>query len=170
MTGPTQLLAGAEALSAVMAAQQDILHAMRALTRRQQVAILDGDVGALTDVVGEQQQLVEHLNALETERMTALVAIAAATGMEAGTTTLSAVAAALPDEPSRALALQGRELRDEALALQQEQDVNERLIEHSRALVDRWLHYLRSVLGGTLYTATGGTGSAPGGRSLDRSA
>jgi len=59
---------------------------------------------------------------------------------------------------------------EEGIALQQEQDVNERLITHSRALVDRWLHYLRSVLGGTLYTATGGTGGAPGGRSLDRSA
>lgn len=164
------IIAGADALSSVMLAQHDIVRALRTLAERQQQAIVAGDVEALTEVGEQQQQLVEHLNALETERMTALVAIAAATGLDAESATISAIAATLPLDRASTLTRQGQELRAEALALQEIEDVNERLLERSRVLVDRWLHYLKSVLSGSLYTANGGTGGTPGARSLDRSA
>lgn len=163
-------LTGAGALGAVLTTQQDILRAMRVLAEQQQRAIVGGDVRALTDVVEEQQALVDHLNALETERMTALVAIAAATGLDAESATISAIAATLPLERAAELIRQGQDLRAEALALRQVQEVNEQLLETSRGLVDRWLNYLRSVLSGSLYSASGGTGAMPGARSLDRSA
>lgn len=164
------LAAGADALGVVMTSQQDILRAMRVLAEQQQQAIVANDVEALTDVVERQQQLVEHLDALETERMTALVAIAAATGLPADTLNVTAIAATLPVDRAAALTRQGHDLRAEAVALQQLQDVNERLLERSRALVDRWLHYLRSVLSGSIYTASGEHPGTPGARSLDRSA
>jgi len=166
-----EAVAGADALGVVMTSQQDILRAMRSLAEQQQRAIVDGDVHALTSVVEHQRQLLEHLDALETERMTALVAIAAATGLDIDSATLTAIAATLPIERATALTRQGQELRAEALALQQVQDVNDRLLERSRGLVDRWLHYLRSVLSGSVYTSSGDAGSGmPGARSLDRSA
>jgi len=165
-----EALSGADALSVVLTTQQDLLRAMRTLAEQEQQAIVAGDVRVLTDVVEEQQQLVEHLNALETERMTALVAIAAATGLDAESATISAIAATLPLERATELTRQGQDLRAEAIALRQVQDTNEQLLEASRGLVDRWLNYLRSVLSGSLYTASGGTGGMPGARSLDRSA
>lgn len=170
MTRREDALLGADALSEVLTSQHDILRAMRTLAQQQQQAIVAGDVHALTEVVEEQQQLVEHLDALETERMTALVAIAAATGLDAESATISAIAATLPLPRAAELTRQGQDLRAEAIALQQVQDVNDQLLETSRGLVDRWLQYLRSVLSGSLYTASGGSGAMPGARSLDRSA
>ncbi|MEI7925026.1 MAG: flagellar protein FlgN, partial [Chloroflexota bacterium] len=170
MTPRDEAVAGAYALGAVLSSQQEIVRAMRTLAEQEQDAIVSGDVTVLTEVVEEQQQLMEHLDALETERMTALVAIAAATGLNAESATISAIAATLPLERATELTRLGQDLRAEAIALQQVQDVNEQLLETSRSLVDRWLQYLRSVLSGSLYTASGGTGSMPGARSLDRSA
>ena len=170
MTRRDEAVAGADALGIVLTSQQEIVRAMRALAEQQQQAIVSGNVEVLTDVVEEQQQLMEHLNALETERMTALVAIAAATGLDAESATISAIAATLPLEHATVLTRQGQDLRAEAIALEQMQDVNDQLLETSRSLVDRWLQYLRSVLSGSLYTANGGTGGMPGARSLDRSA
>ncbi len=170
MTRREEAVAGADALRAVLSSQHDILRAMRTLAVQQQDAIVAGDVQVLTTVVEEQQQLIEHLNALETERMTALVAIAAATGLDAESATLSAIAATLPLEHATQITRLGQDLRAEAIALHDVQDVNEHLLETSRTLVDRWLQYLRSVLSGSLYTASGGTGAMPGARSLDRSA
>ena len=169
--GEGELMSGAEALGVVLASQRVIVDAMLALAQRQQDAIVAGDVEALTGVVDEQQQMVDHLNSLETERMTALVAIATAIGLDdAGRLTLTEVAAALPQAQGAALAAQGHALRAQAEALRQAQDLNERLLERSRALVDRWLQYLRTLLSGSLYTASGATGDLPGGRALDRSA
>ncbi len=166
-----ELLTGADALGVVLASQRVIVDAMLALAQRQQDAIVSGDVEALTNVVDEQQQMMDHLNSLETERMTALVAIATAIGIDdVSALTLTQVASALPEPLGESLSAQGQALRVQAEALRQAQDLNERLLEGSRALVDRWLHYLRTVLSGSLYTASGGTGGMPGGRSLDRSA
>lgn len=170
MTRHRQLVAGAEALRVVMASQHDIMRALFARAQREQEAIVSGDVAALTAVVDEQRQLMDHLDSLETDRMTALMAIATATGTDVTSATLSEIAAMLPADEAAALTRQGQELRAQAVALREAQDVNERLLERSRALVDRWLHYLRSLLSGSLYTASGDSGAMPGGRSLDKSA
>lgn len=165
-----EVVTAAVELGGVLSSQQEIVRAMRALAQTQQQAIVMGDVQVLTAVVDEEHQLMEHLAALETERMTALVAIAAATGLDADSATISAIAATLPMEHATELTRIGQDLRAEAIALRQVQDVNNQLLETSKHLVDRWLNYLRSVLSGSLYTASGGTGGMPGARSLDRSA
>ncbi len=160
---------GGQSLAAVMEAQRDITRQLLSVAQRQQRAIVDGDVEGLTSTVDEAQIFIEHLQALETERMTALVAISMATGVDPDTATLSQIAAALPTGPAEAVRRSGQALRAEASALHETQEVNQRLLESSRALVDRWVNYLRSVLAGGVYTPAGGTATS-GGRTLDRSA
>lgn len=159
---------GGQSLAAVLEAQRDITRQLLGVARRQQRTIVDGDVEGLTASVEEAQLFLEHLQALETERMTALVAIALATGVDPDTATLSQVAAALPAGPAEAVRRTGQALRAEAAALHETQEANRRLLEGSRALVDRWVNYLRSVLAGGVYTPDGGV--AGGARTLDRSA
>lgn len=160
---------GGQSLAAVMEAQRDITRQLLSVARRQQQAIVSGDVEALTASVEESQLFLEHLQALETERMTALVAISMATGIDPDTATLSQIAAALPSDAAEAVRRTGQVLRAEATALHETQEVNQRLLESSRTLVDRWVNYLRSVLTGGVYTPAGGA-AANGGRTLDRSA
>ncbi|TAJ18028.1 MAG: flagellar protein FlgN [Dehalococcoidia bacterium] len=160
---------GGQTLAAVLEAQRDITRQLLGVARRQQQAIIEGDVEGLTASVDESQIFLEHLQALETERMTALVAIAMATGVDADRATLSDIAAALPAESAEAVRRSGQALRAEATALQEAEAVNQHLLEGSRALVDRWVNYLRTVLAGGVYTPAGGT-AAHGGRTLDRSA
>lgn len=164
-----ELMAGAGALEAVMTAQRDIYRELLALASREQEAIVTSDVVDLTEVLELQETLFDHLRALETERMTALVAIEAATGLDAEHATLSEIAAALPRDAASALTRTGMALRGEAAALQEMNQVNAHLLRGSRALVDRWIQYLRTVLSGSIYTAQGGGGATlPGGRALDK--
>lgn len=166
MTAPS-----AGALLAVMEAQGDLYRALLGLASSEQTAIVAGDVARLTEIIGEKEQLLDHLRALETERMTALVAIEAATGLPADRATVSDLAARMPSTEADLLLRAGRELRSQAVALQEAQETNTRLLEKSRALVDRWLQYLRTLLAGSVYTPDGGSANAlPGGRALDRSA
>lgn len=160
---------GGQSLAAVLEAQTDITRQLLGVARRQQRAIVDGNVEDLTASVEESQIFLEHLAALETERMTALVAIAMATSIDPDRATLSDIAAALPAEPAEAVRRNGQALRAEATALHEVQAANQQLLESSRSLVDRWVNYLRSVLTGGVYTPAGGT-AANGGRTLDRSA
>jgi flagellar biosynthesis/type III secretory pathway chaperone len=165
------LVDGAASLAASLDAQQGIYASMLELTLREEAAIVSGDVAALTRVVEEKETLIEHLNALETERMTALVAIASATGIDPDGATLSDVAAQLPREAALALTESGVELRAQALSLQEANDHNARLLRSSGDVVDRWIHYLRVLLSGALYTAGGVTAeSTASHRALDRSA
>ncbi len=160
---------GGQTLAAVLEAQGDITRQLLGVARRQQRAIVEGDVEGLTATVEESQIFLEHLAALETERMTALVAIAMATSIDPERATLSDIAAALPLGPAEAVRRSGQALRVEATALRETQATNERLLESSRAVVDRWVNYLRSVLAGGVYTPAGGA-ATDGGRTLDRTA
>ena len=161
---------GVAVLSEVMAAQRDLYRSLLGVASSEQEAIVVGDVERLTALVEQKEELLDHLRALETERMTALVAIEMATGIHADTATLSDIAAHLPGDAADALHRAGRELRAEALALEEAHGVNERLLRNSRSLVDRWIHYLRTVLAGSLYSQDGGAVVGAGGRALDRSA
>lgn len=161
---------GVAVLSEVIAAQRDLYRALLGVASNEQDAIVAGDVERLTTLVEQKEELLDHLRALETERMTALVAIEMATGIQADTATLSDIAAHLPGEIADALHRAGRELRAEALALDEAHAVNAQLLRNSRSLVDRWIHYLRSVLAGSLYTQDGSTFAGAGGRALDKSA
>lgn len=154
-----------------MAAQRELYRSLLSVASREQESIVAGDVERLTALVEQKEELLDHLHALETERMTALVAIQMATGIRAETATISEVAARLPAGTAEALQRAARELRAEALALEEAHAANGRLLENSRALVDRWVHYLRMVLAGSIYTPDGNDNRAtPGGRALDRSA
>jgi len=164
------LRVGVAVLSEVIAAQRDLYRSLLGVASREQEAIVAGDVERLTALVEQQEELQDHLRALETERMTALVAIEMATGIAAETATLSAIASHLPGEVADDLNRAGRGLRAEALALEEAHAVNAQLLRNSRSLVDRWIHYLRAVLAGSLYTPTGDAASGAGGRALDKSA
>lgn len=159
-----------EALEDVLSAERDIYVSMLALTTREELAIVGDDVEELTEIVEEKQVLIDHLNALETERMTALVAIELATGLDPQTVTLSEIAGRMSVADGRRLLEDGMALRTHARALEQANQRNERLLHGSRDLVDRWLHYLRQMLGGYVYAADGSVDSTTSARSLDRSA
>jgi len=167
---PAELHGGAAILGEVMAAQRDLYRSMLGIAGSEQEAIIEGNVERLTELVEQKEELLDHLRALETERMTALVAIQTATGIDADTATISEIAAHLPVDTADVLQRAGRELRAEVLALEEAHAVNAQLLQNSRSLVDRWVHYLRQVLAGSLYTPDGASQAAPGGRALDRSA
>jgi flagellar biosynthesis/type III secretory pathway chaperone len=164
------LASGAAALNDVLTAQREVYRSLLGLAREEQEAIVAADVERLTDLVEQKEVLLDHLRAMETERMTALVAIEMATGVAAERATLSEVAAHLAAPAAEALERAGRELRAEAVALEEVHAVNEHLLQGSRSLIDRWVHYLRSVLAGSLYDSAGKSPDAAGGRTLDRSA
>ena len=102
--------------------------------------------------------------------MTALVGIEMATGIAADRATVSEIAAHLPGPVADDLQRVGRELRAEAVALEEAHAVNAHLLRNSRSLIDRWINYLRTVLAGSLYTSEGESPVVAGGRTLDRSA
>lgn len=164
------LAAGAAALNDVLTAQHEVYRGLVGIAQDEQAAIVAADVERLTELVERKEVLLDHLRAMETERMTALVAIEMATGISAETATLSEVAAHLPAPAAQALQRAGCELRAEAVALEEVHAVNEHLLQNSRSLIDRWVHYLRTVLAGSLYDASGNSPDATGGRTLDRSA
>ncbi len=164
------LESGAAALAVALADEEQIYASMLSLAVREEVAIVDGDVEELTTIVDEKEQLIEHLHALETERMTAIVAIATACGDDPATMTLSDVAALLPASMSESLTESGALLRVQAVALQQANGRNAELLRRSHELIDRWVNYMKQLLSGSLYGEDGRTGELPGGRSLDRTA
>jgi len=164
------LAVGAATLSDVMAGQRDLYRSLLGIANREQDAIVAADVERLTQLVEQKEVVMDHLRALETERMTALVAIEMATGIAAEAATVSEIAAHLPVIAAEELHRVGRELRAEAVALEEAHAVNARLLQNSRTLIDRWIHYLRNVLAGSLYTNDGDSPVIAGGRTLDRSA
>ncbi|MGE3961799.1 MAG: flagellar protein FlgN [Dehalococcoidia bacterium] len=165
-----QLTHGAAELGGVLAGQRDIYRSLLGLAASEQEAIVAGDVARLTQLVEQKENLLDHLRAMETERMTALVAIDMAIGLPPEEATVTAIAAHLPTPAAEELQRLGRELKAEAVALEEAHAVNARLLRNSRSLIDRWIHYLKTVLAGSLYTSDGDSPSVSGGRTLDRSA
>jgi len=164
------LAAGAASLTDVLTAQHEAYRSLVSLAREEQAAILVADVERLTLLVEQKETFLDHFRAMETERMTALVAIAMATGLSVETMTLSEIAARLPVAAAESLDRAGRELRAEAVALEEVHAANEQLLMNSRSLIDRWVHYLKSVLAGSIYDSAGNSPEATGARTLDRSA
>jgi len=158
------------ALDEVLATERDLYLSMLALSTREEVAIVGDDVAQLTDVVNEKEDLLEHLSELETERMTAIVAISAATGLDPQTATLTQISEVVPAIDGLRLMESGMTLRTQAVALQQANRRNERLLEASRGLVGRWIQYLKSVLNNSVYTLDGQLDDSRDIGSLDRSA
>lgn len=163
--------AGADALSTVLSHQGDAYGSLLELATREEQAITDGDVGTLTSIVDEQRQLLDVLHALETERMTALTAISAATGTQIDVLTVTSVSSMLDREAGEELTARGLTLRVQAEALGRANERNAMLLENSREIVDRWIGYLRRIVSGTLtYTADGQSEEPSGNRVVDRSA
>lgn len=167
----SELSTRAEALGATLAEEEQLYASLLDIAGREERAIASGDVGELTDLTDEKEQLLELLAALETERMTALTAIAAATGTGVAVLTLTGVASMLEPAQGAALTGAGLELRARAAALKRANDRNAELLRSSGEIVDRWIQYLRTVITSTLsYTAEGSPDEAGGTRVLDRSA
>jgi len=165
-----ELTSGAAALSDVLAGQRDLYRSLVGIATSEQDAIVAADVERLTQLLEQKENVLDHLRALETERMTALVAIEMATGIAAEGATISEIAAHLPVAAAEDLQRIGRELKAEAVALEEAHAVNAHLLRNSRSLIDRWINYLRTVLAGSLYTSEGDSPAVAGGRTLDRSA
>lgn len=157
-------------LDDVLASERDLYLSMLALSTREEVAIVGDDVEQLTDVVNEKEDLLDHLSALETERMTAIVAISTAMGLDPETATLTQISEVVPAMDGLRLMESGIALRTQAVALEQANRRNQRLLESSRGLVDRWIQYLKTVLNNSVYTPDGQLDDSRDVRSLDRSA
>ena len=167
----SELSTCAEALGAALAEEEQLYASLLDIAGREERAIASGDVGELTNLTDEKEQLLELLAALETERMTALTAIAAATGTGVEALTLTGVVAMLEPEQGAALTGAGLELRASAAALKRANDRNAELLRSSGEIVDRWIQYLRTVITSTLsYTAEGSPDEAGSTHVLDRSA
>ncbi len=165
------LRTGTAALVAALTEERGLYGDLVALTQREETAIVGGDVRALTTIVDEKEQLLELLAALETERMTALTAVAAALGQAGAPLEFGDVLAVATSAERDALLAVGAALREQASALQQANDRNAQLLRGSQQLVDRWIQYLRTVIGGSLtYNPHGAAGTARTTRVLDRSA
>ena len=161
----------AAALTDALREQQSLYESLLQVAGQEERAIVGGDVRALTELTEEKERLIELLATLETERMTAITAIAAATGIDAGTLTITRVASILPAEQAAALTAAGDDLREQALDVKQANDSNAALLRSSSEIVGRWIQYLRTVISGSLtYTAEGSPGESGGNRVIDRSA
>jgi flagellar biosynthesis/type III secretory pathway chaperone len=167
----TALRDSALQLTETLDEERELYGSLLGLAQREEHAIVRGDVELLTRLTDEKEHLIELFAALETERATAITAIASAVGCDADSATLSEIAAALPDDDGAALAIAGTELRRQALELRDINARNAELLRSSRDIVDRWLHYLRSLVGGALnYGADGEPAVSQEPRRLDRSA
>lgn len=161
----------AVALAAALDEQRALYVQMEEIAQGQQHALLDSDVNGLTQLVERQEQLIEHLSVLETDRMTAVAAIAAATGRDVDAISLSEIADALPRREADVVRAAGAALRVQAQRAAALNAENARLLRTSRALVDRWIGYLRGMLTRQIaYGADGAVrGTADKARVLDRS-
>ena len=167
----SELSTSADALTAALAEEQRLYASLLVLAGREERAIVGGDVAELTEMTAEKERLLELLAALETERMTALTAIAAAAGVGAEALTLTGVASVVAPAQAAALTQVGVQLRTKALALKEANERNAELLRSSREIVERWIQYLRTVISGALnYTAEGSPDEPGGNRVIDRSA
>ena len=158
----TDVRAGADALASALTEEQELLGTLLDLAGREERAIVGGDVAELTELTDQKEHLLELLATLETERATALTAIAGSSGLRIDALTLSAAAA---------LTEAGIELRARALALKEANEHNAALLRGSREIVDRWIQYLRTIIAGSLtYTAEGSPNESGDNRVIDRSA
>src|SRR5262249_44288192 len=113
-----------------------------AVTHREEKAIIAADIPLLTSLVEEKEQVLELLATLETERMTAVTAIASAAGQQPSSLTLGGVVA-LVDGPAQAqLVALSEGLREDGRALEEANQRNAHLLQASSDLVDRWVQYL----------------------------
>jgi flagellar biosynthesis/type III secretory pathway chaperone len=170
MNAVTGLTVSVAELTAALEEERAALTSMLDLATREELAMVGGDVALLTEITDQKEHLLELVAALESERMTAITAIAAATGQDPATVTLTSVLASLPAAESLALASAGVELRREANALREANERNAHLLRTSRDIVDRWLTYLRSLVSSVLYDASGRTAEAGRRTRVDRSA
>lgn len=132
---------------------------------------MTSDIEILTALIEEKEQLLELLATLETERMTALTAIAVATARPVNALTLSQVADYASPASRRALVATGAQLQRTGVALQQANSRNAQLLQMSSGLIDKWVAYLKLVISGSLtYGSDGASQGAGGNRMLDRSA
>lgn len=103
--------------------------------------------------------------------MTALTAISAAVGVHADRISLSMVCEHASPAAGGALRQAGMLLRAQAEALKEANERNVLLLHTSSDLIDRWIHYLKVVIRGSLtYNDDGSTDDPSGPYAVDRAA
>jgi flagellar biosynthesis/type III secretory pathway chaperone len=158
-------------LAVTLREETEVYGSLLALSVQEERALIAGNVERLTELVADKEQLLELLAALESERTSALIAVALGIERDPPTITLSEVARHAEPAAAEVLMQAGMLLRAQAVALREANDRNARLLEGSRALVEHWIQYLRALVAGALtYTADGGRFEGDDGRVLDRSA
>ncbi len=167
----SELTAAADALIDTLQEESRLCSALLAITDNEERAIIASNVSDLTALTDEKERLLELLATLETERMTALVAIGLATGRDALALTLTEVAGLVAGaDRARLLAVQVT-VRAASDALELATRRNSVLLRASRELVDRWVQYLKNVLSGSLtYSPEGASQGEQQSRVIDRSA
>ena len=167
----TAVSVAADALAGALLEESRLCARLLAVTQREEKAIIAADIPMLTALVDEKEQVLELLATLETERMTALTAIASATGHSAASLTLGGVVALVDGAAQAQLVALSEGLRADGQALEQANARNAQLLRTSSELVDRWVQYLKTVITGALtYNPDGGVQGGGGNRMLDRSA
>ena len=163
---------GTTSLATTLREETEVYGSLLALAVQEERAIIDGDVQLLTELVGDKERMLELLAALETERTTALTAVALGIERDPPNITLSEVARHAEPHAAGVLMEAGMLLRTQAVALREANSRNARLLEGSRALVEQWIQYLKAVVAGALgYTPEGARSEGDDdGRVLDRSA
>ena len=182
------------ALASALVEQGEVYGSLLQLSTQEERALIEGDVERLTEIVSEKEHLLEFGAALETDRWiargrgrltrptarrtrttraasSALTAIGLAIERDPPTITLSEVAARAAPSAGQTLMEAGMLLRAQAVALQEANERNARLLEGSRSLVDRWIQYLHAVVAGSLtYEADGAPHEDDASRVVDRAA
>lgn len=167
----TALTIAADALTGALAEESRLCARLLSVTQREEQAIIAADIPMLTALVDEKEQVLELLATLETERMTALTAIAGATGRPAASLTLGGVMELVDGAAQAQLMALSEGLRADGQALEQANARNAQLLHTSSELVERWVQYLKTVITGALtYNPDGGVQGSGGNRMLDRSA
>ncbi len=159
------------ALAGTLAEEGRLYSSLLDLSVREERAIVAGDVESLTGLIEEKEQFLELLAALETERMTALIAISAAVGIQSDGITLTMVCEHASPSAGGALRQAGMLLRAQAVALKEANERNVLLLHTSSDLIDRWIQYLKVVIRGSMtYNDDGSADDPSGPYSVDRAA
>ena len=110
---------GTTSLATTLREETEVYGSLLALAVQEERAIIDGDVELLTELVGDKERMLELLAALETERTTALTAVALGIERDPPNITLSEVARHAEPHAAGVLMEAGMLLRAQAVALRE---------------------------------------------------
>jgi len=124
-------------LVAVLRSQADSVEAALELAEAQTSAIVRRDLEAINRLSAGLEQEVVSGRVLEERRQGFAAELATALGIDAGETTLSTIAGALPAHEGRALQQAGETVIRAIARLSRQSAANRQLLEHELAVIDQ---------------------------------